>query len=82
MTFWDTSLGHHVAEALTRNLPKIAESLNMITKPAKRTQHAETVHERNLVEYLNSEFEKGRVFVSVVHLAPDETGKRFLVITE
>ena len=78
MTFWDTALGHHLAETLNRNLPKIAESLNVITKPEKRHQHAEIIQSDNVAEYLNGEFERGKVFVNATQL----NFKEVLVITE
>ena len=81
MSFWDTMLGTRLAYTLDRSLPSIADSLSKLTNPAKRTQHAESVYEHALVEYLNGEFEKGRVFVSATPLAGSH-GTWFLVITE
>ena len=78
MTFWDTVLGHNLAETLIRNLPKIADSLKTLNQPAKRTQHAKIVNSESVDAYLNNEFESGRVFVSATVLNSVKT----LVITE
>jgi hypothetical protein len=78
MNFWDTVMGHNLAEVLIRNLPKIADSLNNLQKPVKRTQHAKVVDKDAVATYLNGEFEKGYVFVSATPL----DFKEVLVITE
>lgn len=78
MSFWDTVLGHHLAETLNHNLPKIADSLSALTKPANRKQHAEIISSDAVAEYLNEEFEKGRRFVSATQLNFTEV----LVVTE
>lgn len=78
MSFWDTMLGHRLADTLNRNLPSIANSLNALTKPAKRTQHAEIMRSDVVADYLNEEFEKGRVLVSATRLNDND----ILVVVE
>ena len=84
MTFWDTALGHHLAEVLIRNLPGIKESLSAISTPRKRTQHAKVIQSHQVENYLNEEFEKGHVFVNATPFEVDCDNEivKFLVITE
>lgn len=78
MNFWDTVAGNHLADTLNRQLPRIANALTAITNPKKRKQHASVVPSDRVEEYLNEEFEKGNVFVSVAPLNKQDV----LVITE
>lgn len=83
MTFWDTVLGHRLAETLIRNLPGIERALSTISEPKKRTQHAEVVLKQDIESYLNDEFKNGRVFVSMTAIDNvEESLARFMVVTE
>jgi hypothetical protein len=83
MSFWDTVLGHRLADTLNRNLPKIAEAMNILAKTEKKTQKVEIVYKYNVVEYLNAEFGDGRKFVNMTEFDTDQNGAaRFLIITE
>jgi hypothetical protein len=83
MSFWDTVLGHNLAETLMRTLPKIEKSLGAISGQSKRKQHASIVYKEQLQKFLNDEFENGRVIVNMTAIDNvDEHLARFIVVTE
>jgi hypothetical protein len=83
MSFWDTVLGHNLAETLMRTLPKIEKSLGAISGQNKRKQRASIVYKENLQTFLNDEFENGRVLVSMTAIDNvEEHLARFVVVTE
>lgn len=83
MSFWDTVLGHNLAETLIRTLPKIEKSLGAISGHSKRKQRASIVCKDDLEKFLNDEFENGRVLVSMTAMDNvEEHLARFMVVTE
>jgi hypothetical protein len=83
MSFWDTILGHNLAETLIRTLPKIEQSLGAISSKNKRKQRASIVRKEQLQQFLNDEFEAGRSLVSMTAIDNvEEYLARFVVVTE
>jgi hypothetical protein len=83
MSFWDTVLGHRLADTLIRTLPKIENALEAISGHSKRKQHASIVYKENLQTFLNDEFDNGRVLVSMTAMDNvEEHLARFVVVTE
>ena len=83
MTFWDTVRGHQLSDTLIRTLPKIENTLEAITGHKKRKQHATIVYKETLQEFLNDEFDNGRVLVSMTAIDNvEESLARFVVVTE
>lgn len=82
MHFWETIRGVHLADTLTRTLPKIEAALSTIAK-GKRKQHASIVYKEKLQEFLNNEFDAGRSLVSMTAIDDvNEHLARFVVVTE
>ena len=70
MTFWDTVAGYHLAEVLTRELPKLNKNLNVLM-PKKTEQKVERMHFDKVFDYLCQEIAEGRKLVNSMQMDND-----------
>lgn len=76
MTFWDTVAGYHLAEVLTRELPRLTKKLDLMM-PKKTEQKVERMHFDKVFDYLCQEIAEGRKLVSSI-----QSGNDVIVVTE
>ena len=77
-SFWDTVLGHNLAEILSYNLPRIANRLEQVNN---KKQSVHRVTSESLEASLNEFVMSGKKIVTVVNV-PGATGMEFVVIVE
>lgn len=70
LSFWDTVLGHQLADTLNRELPRLTR---------KRIQYTKLLDTDKVLNYVKSEIDAGNCYVGMVK---DRESGRILVIME